>query len=371
MLVETAVRAATAKVVPARHLEAAALVTAVVDRSRRYTSERQVLAQPADRLADLAARALFFTIADAAKLAVPLLELAQDGRLELTGGAPLRVLDLGAGCGAMSLGLLSTMAALGGRRALHLTLIDQDERALAIAGPAIAAVALALGLEVHVELRGGDLRREVLPACDLAIVGTTLNELDDAAALALTRRALTSARLATILVEPALRTTARALHRLRDAILAGQLASVIAPCTHHLPCPMLATERDWCHEARPLALPPGAAALARATGLRDGDMKFAYLVLVPPSAGPPSAERQRVVSEPMPQKGRHELWVCGPDGHRKLRVLDRHRTPGAVAVRLARRGDVLTIAPVPDVRGDIAAEADVQVSALVPPRPPQ
>ena len=49
---------------------------AIVDRSKRYTSERERLAAPADRPADLAARAAFFTIADAMKIAIPLGELA-------------------------------------------------------------------------------------------------------------------------------------------------------------------------------------------------------------------------------------------------------------------------------------------------------
>ena len=75
----------------------AALVDAVVDRSRRYTSEREALAAPADRNSDLAARALFFTIADAAKPALPLLELARAGhqpRWQHTRGrGPDRVLD--------------------------------------------------------------------------------------------------------------------------------------------------------------------------------------------------------------------------------------------------------------------------------------
>ena len=82
----------------------AALARAIVDRSQRYTSERD---RPRDAGAiatrDLAARAAFFTIADAMKIAIPLGELA--GRGALPARRPLRVVDLGAGCGAMTLGL--------------------------------------------------------------------------------------------------------------------------------------------------------------------------------------------------------------------------------------------------------------------------
>jgi hypothetical protein len=357
-LVEDAVRAAAARVLPARLLGGPPLLDAVVDRSRRYTSERAALASPTDAQADLAARALFFTIADAAKIRLPLRELRRADRLGVDPHAPLRLVDVGAGCGAMSLGALVELGRRGVGGGVDLTLIDQDERALAIAADALAVVARALDVTLRLTVRAGDVRREPLPPCDLVLAGTVLNELDPAAALALTRRAVASAAIAAILVEPALRTTARALHQLRDAALAAQLAAVLAPCTHAQPCPMLATERDWCHEARPHALPPGAAALARATGLRDGAMKFAYLVLGPPTVVP-AVSTLRAVSEPMPHKGRHELWVCDAAGHRKLRVLDRHRTAGAATFRAAVRGDVLTIAPAPDPRGDVAGDAAV------------
>ena len=83
-----------------------------------------------------------------------------------------------------------------------------------------------------------------------------------------------------IVVEPALRETARDLHEVRDQVLGRGLGHVFAPCTRRAaPCPMLADPRDWCHEERPLDLPPRALALAINTGLRDGAMKFAYLVV--------------------------------------------------------------------------------------------
>src|SRR5579863_545057 len=100
---EDAVYAAARAVVGDAPLAAGPLHRAIADRSRRYTSERDRLARPDDPIADLAARAAFFTVADAIKIAIPLAELA--GRGALPAREPLRVIDLGAGCGAMSLGL--------------------------------------------------------------------------------------------------------------------------------------------------------------------------------------------------------------------------------------------------------------------------
>src|SRR5438067_7458894 len=99
---EDAVRAAAREIVGDAALADGPLARAITDRSRRYTSERERLAKPADAKADLAARAAFFTIADAIKIAIPVTELVNRGGFPAR--APLRVVDLGAGCGALSLG---------------------------------------------------------------------------------------------------------------------------------------------------------------------------------------------------------------------------------------------------------------------------
>ena len=130
---EDALYAATRAVVGDAPLATAALTRAIVDRSQRYTSDRARLASPSDRTGDLAARAVFFTVADAMKIAIPLAELGN--RDALPERRPLRVVDLGAGCGAMSLGL-STMV-----DELELLAIDRDAAALGIAAAALRTFA--------------------------------------------------------------------------------------------------------------------------------------------------------------------------------------------------------------------------------------
>src|SRR5216110_76318 len=137
---EDAVYAATRDVIGDEPLAAGALNRAVIDRSKRYTSDREHLAKPADRTADLAARAAFFTIVDAMKIAIPLGELA--GRGALPARRPLHVVDIGAGCGAMSLGIVATLATdATGEAAFEMTLIDRDVDALRIAAAALRDLA--------------------------------------------------------------------------------------------------------------------------------------------------------------------------------------------------------------------------------------
>src|ERR687889_533683 len=91
---EEAVYAAARDVVGDAPLATSPLTRAIVDRSKRYTSDR-------------AARAAFFTVADAMKIAIPIGELANRGLIPAR--RPLRIVDVGAGCGAMTLGLIASV----------------------------------------------------------------------------------------------------------------------------------------------------------------------------------------------------------------------------------------------------------------------
>jgi ribosomal protein RSM22 (predicted rRNA methylase) len=368
--IEEALWQASAAVLPAAALQPAALTRAIVDRSRRYTSERDRLHVPpggpaAD--ADLAARALFFAVADAAKLLVPLAEL--EGRQLLPAAAPLHVLDVGAGTGAMSLGVLAHLRHVTPAARIHVTAVDREAGALAIAARALASCAAGWGQTVEVTTVVQDLRRWRPPPRQfhLVLLGTVLNELAEDSQRSLLEQLLaaTAAGGALVAIEPALRDTARALHALRDWVLARQLAHVFAPCTRTAAsCPALVDLRDWCHEDRPTELPVRAARLGALTGLREHGLKFAYLVLRHQAdALVPARDALvplRVVSRPRKLKGRWECFVCGEQGRHRLTRLRRH-SGRASELAQVDRGDVL-LAPA----GGVEPRAD---SALVPVKP--
>jgi len=330
--VPEAVREAFGEIAPA------ALHRAIIERSRRYTSERERLGErPTDPRADLAARALFFTLADEPKIAVPLAELR--GRGVLPAGRPLRVVDIGAGCGALSLGLATRIS-----DPLELTLIDRDADALAIAAGALRRCAPHARVTTIV----GDITRTPLPPVELVLIGSALNELPRAEQLPLVTRSLAALADdgALIAIEPALRDTTRALHELRDAVLAGGAAHVFAPCTRRgAPCPALADPSDWCHEDRTVRLDPRVAELARVTHLRDAGLKFSYLVLrrSPTALVDAGGAAWRVVSAAHAPKGKLELYGCSDAGRVELRLLRRNRADGNRAFERAERGDVLVV----------------------------
>ena len=370
-IIEDALWAAARARLPAALLGGAALTAAVIDRSRRYTSDRAALRAPghgAAAAADLAARALFFTVADAGKLPLVLAELGPDRAPAgwLTGEA-LTVLDVGAGCGAMTLGLIAHLADRGWRGRLRLTLCDRDGDALAIARAAITEVAAALGVACELTVAELDVTAR-LPAgaFDLVVAGTVVNELADGAPLVRRMLAALAPAGVAIVVEPALRTTTRALHAVRDAVIADGVATVLAPCTRRAaPCPALADDRDWCHDHRPAELPPRARQLATVTGLRDGDATFTFLALCRPAAAPPPLAAARVVDDPHAQKGKVELTACSADGWVAVRLLRRHRAPANRAVERAHRGDLLVL-PRPATDGALDLGPDDAVTPLAP-----
>lgn len=373
-VIEDAVYTAAREIVGDAALVTPALVRAIVDRSKRYTSEREKLAAPANRVADLAARAVFFTVADAMKVAIPLAELV--GRGALPARRPLRIVDIGAGCGAMSLGIVASLASdATGDGSFSIVAIDRDVDALRIAASALRQVGEARGIPVGITTRAADVQTTDVPRADLVVIGSVLNELSHEARGALVRRALAAIESdgSVIIVEPALRETSRALHELRDDILRAGAASVFAPCTRRgAPCPALARAEDWCHEDRPVTLPPRTAELARLTHLRDSGLKFSYLVLRHSAQGlVDAAPAWRVVSAPMPGKGKLELYGCSDAGRVPLRLLKRNRSEANRAFERAHRGDVLIGPAAPDSDPHstrVEIERDTHVERVEPAR---
>ncbi len=302
---------------------------------------------PPDRR--LAAQLLFFLPADLGKVPFCLSELA--AAKALPARRVLRLLDLGAGPGTASLGAAIALAGMVDE--IQITAVDRDARALEV------------GRALHVELSdddgsspGAGIRRAVRTVAtdlargripdgefDLVVIQGLLSELPGGAREPLVRAAIGALAPdgAAIVIEPALRTTARALHALRDAIRAGNVAHVFAPCVRQGPCPALDREDDWCHEDREWDPSPRVVEIGRLAGLRRGGLKFAYVTFVRGGASvadsvPGKGTISRVVSDLMRSKGKSEAFFCNDDGRTRVTVLNRNRSE---AFDRLRRGDLV------------------------------
>lgn len=368
--IEDALWAAARSRLPEEALRRKRLLQAVTERTRIYTSERQRLGSLRSDPFDLAARALFFTVADAAKIGVPLAELAGRGCLEL--GRPLRVLDVGAGVGAMSLGLWSWLAdRQESGTPIELAAVDVDRDALELFRAAATRLPDRPPLEMETRIADASSAWPGHGNFDLVLAGSVLNELGEAERVAVVRRLVgaTAEHGSVIVIEPALRETSRALHGLRDAILEEGSAGVFAPCTRQgTPCPALAVESDWCHEERPASLPELAAQMANATGLRDGGLKFSYLVLRRDVRNVAADDRAwlRVVSRPKRSKGQREMFVCGDGGRAPLRLNKRNQSPDNKALARARRGSLVAVSRAPEGTARFDVCRDDRASVIDP-----
>ena len=285
---------------------------------------------------------------------------------------PRSVLDLGSGPGPMAFAALDA----GASEAIA---ADRSARAIAAARRRWRArrgsrSRRASGTRRHgrplAALAGGK-------KLDVVLMGHALNELfrghgeaitDGRAAPTCSRRrsALLAPGGSLVVVEPALRDTSRALLRVRDLLVARGYA-IRAPCLFRGACPALVKETDWCHAERPVEPPPLVAQLAKAAGLRREAVKMSYLVVAPKGEGwaepPGRGALFRIVSEPLPSKGRLRYMGCGPEGRMGLALQEKHVTDANRSFGKLLRGDVIEVAGT-EPRGDgvaLGPESGVRV----------
>lgn len=332
------------------------LADAAAELSRVYTRSRGEIAREDASRTALLARLGFFFARDLPKVFGPLDELAACGLLPAR--KTLRVLDVGAGFGATSFGVARWLRAKNiACEQLEVVALEQRTRALAAfrtltnrlhAQRAEEFVPLVLDARA-VDLRDARLTQRF----DLVLFGFVLNELFTE--LSPAERAQRRAELlleaahkldeggGIVVLEPASKESARELMQVRDLLVArAEAPFVIAPCLHRHGCPMLPSERDWCHQELAYALPRPLAEIARMASLRYEGLRYASLVLANRSrASEPGA--YRVVSERLESKGKLELYGCGEPGYVRLTRLNRAASAANAGFGEAQRGDILYV----------------------------
>lgn len=234
---------------------------------------------------------------------------------------PRRVLDLGAGTGAAG-------AAVEKYFGNDVDLVSVDRvRAGGGGSRGLTADVTDIAALARIAAAGGPF--------DLLVAAHVLNELfvDEAPSRRLPKLATLVRHLSEslvgdggtlILVEPALRETSRVLLGVRDGLLGSGL-HVVAPCFFTGPCPALLRPRDWCHDAVQT----------------DGEHAVDFSYLVVRASGEPTTDASlfRIVSDPLPEKGRLKLYACGVSGRHVVARLDRHATKANADMDQLVRGD--------------------------------
>lgn len=377
-----------AKVSPEREHQGGGLAQAVVNLSRLFTTARATLPlHYLDDPAHAAAYRAYFLPVNLSKVQALLDELPEDSGTE-TPGHPMTVLDLGCGPGTGALALLDWLWHRSPERARSLSVLAAD----ASHAPLRDTESLweAYCQEVGISSNGlrcvegnlehplkGDLGKQIVRGgpYELIIMANCLNELFSASVDPPVERAAVVAQLLPFLaphgtimiVEPALRQTARALHHMRNHLLKQSLCTVYSPCLHEGACPALDHPDDWCHEERPWQTPPAIAAIDRDVGFIKDALKFSYLLLRTDGRTIVTRSPQtfRVVSELRELKGDTRAWLCNELGRSEVGRLDRAESTTNVVWEACQRGSIIRLDGLKRKEGStlgrIAAEGTVEM----------
>jgi ribosomal protein RSM22 (predicted rRNA methylase) len=346
--------------------------------STLFTVGRQQLGQ--DYLANAAMRRaylLYFMPVNIAKVASVLAELPSFPL------GPLRVLDLGAGSGAASLAFLQHLSSSGADVPIRTEVLAIDRNrdalrdaeavwaAVAGSGPALRFHAQALDLE-----RAGNRAPWKGNTFDLILVVNVLNELFRDARDPLTRRVKLLAQLldslgpngTLIVIEPALRVTTRALHQVRDWLVAEGKANVYSPCLHERPCPALLHPDDWCHEERSWTAPSWVQDIDRQVGFIKDALKFSYVVLRKDvrTIVERAPDLHRVVSERLVMKGEQRVWLCNETGRQLVGRLDKDRSEQNAEFDQWDRGVIVSLSDI-DRQGAVGRVRKTAVAKMIRP----
>ena len=355
-----------ARISPESGLSGVTLAQAVLNLSRLFTTSRSsLLPRYLNDPAHAAAYLSYFLPVNLSKVQVLLDELP-NGTSQETPDRPMAMLDLGCGPGTGSLALLDWLWQRGPKRAKSLTVLAADASPLSlhdakrlweaycqevgISGPVLRCVEGNLEHPLK-----GDLGKQIVRGgpYDLIIIANALNELFSTAADPPVERAAVVGQLlpflaphgSIMIVEPALRQTARALHQMRNHLLKRSLCMVYSPCLHEGACPALDHPDDWCHEERPWQAPPAIAVIDREVGFIKDALKFSYLLLRTDGRTIVTRSPQifRVVSELRELKGEKRAWLCNETGRPEVGRLDRKASPHNAAVDSWHRGAIVQI----------------------------
>lgn len=308
--------------------------------SDRYVSRRGVTPLT---LEEATAYALYYTLVNGAKIH----HLLKRGSKALI--APARILDYGCGPGTASL--------------VASYLFDSPAITAVDSAPAMRDVATRL---LTARAAEKPLQWEVgstfTGQFDLIIAANMLNELSPPEGLALIAKlveALTP-NGCLLTVEPALFETTRAHMALRDATLARfPELTILFPCTHGAPCPMLTrSETEWCHAPLPWNEPRLVRQIDTLTGFNKHRPKYSAFIFGR-ATGP--ADGLRIIRAAEKSAKGTTALVCGPQIYGELTLLKRHKTEANRLFQRAEAFDRIVVNPPPE-RGSIDPEAQVELS---------
>lgn len=241
--------------------------------------------------------------------------------------APASLLDAGAGPGGAGWAALETWPAIAAA-----TLLDSNRSFLEMAGTLAADGPAAL--RDAQRLRGDLTAPQDWPRADLVLASYALAEIAPARQAETVAALWASALGMLVLIEPGTPAGWARILAARDGLIAAG-ATILAPCPHHAPCPLVAP--DWCHFVQRLPRSRDHR-LAKGGDAPFEDEKFIYLA----AARAGVARRDpRILAPPHAAKPGVTFKLCTPEGTAEPRFVPRRDKRAYALARRLDWGDVL------------------------------
>jgi len=336
---------------------------ALSDLSNTFTAEReQIKKQYLDQSDVRRAYLLYYLQSNLPKVWYVLREI-QSHPAGLLKRDQIRLLDLGSGSGTVGLAIATHLSSRDIVYRLRITAIDnsrsanEDYRWL-IQGFSRNIEECGRQLEIEVNTLTANLENQSVvedEKYDLIVFSNSLNELFHGAADAIEKRARYIDRICRIhlvetgscvVIEPALQSVSRSFHQVRERLIdAGW--HLYSPCVADRPCPMLARDRDWCHQTIDWRRPSVVKQLDEMIGNRKERLKFSYAVFRKDefrmTNGFSDTNLFRAVGDLQREKGKDMIYLCGRDQPLPHTLLKRDRTPENKSFLEINRGDLVEI----------------------------
>lgn len=266
----------------------------LTERYRQQTSKRQFMTTEAQRQSYVMTR-LPATYA-AVKIALQAIQERLSPEISIKS-----LLDLGAGPGTAMWAACSQFSEIE-----QVTLLEKDASLMAL-GQRLAQASEQIVVRDAV-WQQADLEQPLeLPVHDLVIFSYSIGELKSEEMLAAIQRGWQAANKLLLIVEPGTPVGFERIRLIRQQLIEWG-AHLVAPCPHHVACPM--TDGDWCHFA---ARVERSSLHRRLKGGSLGyeDEKFSYVAACKTPVSLPDA---RVLRHPLRHSGHVVLKLCTPEG---------------------------------------------------------
>ena len=118
---------------------------------------------------------------------------------------------------------------------------------------------------------------------------------------------------ALIIIEPSTRDDARRLQAERPRLIEAGF-SLWAPCPHQDDCPLLVSDRDWCHDRVHFEAPAWFTAIEKHLPIKNRTLSFSYLAArkKPSPLARATGDQQlaRLVGDTLDEKGKSRQALC-------------------------------------------------------------